>query len=88
MKKMVAALLTFAADHPAQPRCFQPGVGVGFLVSMVLVGAAVAVIVPIAIGYAAGHGEGEYAGHVRNGAPRQRPPHDTAALALTPPWAQ
>ena len=23
MKQMVAALLTVAADHPAQPRCFQ-----------------------------------------------------------------
>ena len=47
-------------------RSRRPGVGVGFLVSMALVGAAVAVIVPIAIGYAAGHGEGEYVGHVRN----------------------
>ena len=52
----------------------RPGFGIGFLVSMALVGAAVAVIVPIAVGYAAGHGEGEYAGHVRNGHARQRPP--------------
>ena len=44
-----------------------PVQGVGFLVSMALVGGTVAVIVPIAIGYAARHGEGEYAGHVRNG---------------------
>ena len=52
----------------------RPGVGVGFLVSMALVGAAVAVIVPTAIGYAARHGGGEHAGHVRNGHARQRPP--------------
>ena len=52
----------------------RPGVGVRFLVSMALAGAAVAVIVPIAIGYTAGHGEDEYAGHVRNRHARQRPP--------------
>ena len=52
----------------------RPGVGVGFHFSMALVGAAVAVIVPIVIGYTAGHGEGGYAGHVRNGHARQRPP--------------
>ena len=47
-----------AGQKPGSRAPVRPDVGVGFLVSLALVGAAVAVIVPTAVGYAARHGEG------------------------------